>query len=173
MAERDPNVAQVDDPVLQADLLRVLRVRGPLGILNVPDLVMPVVLMGSVRPFDFVVLQPAYAPGNVSSDTAVAPAVNTVLADTGALAAGTYDFQAFLNYGALATTQRAVELQHRNAANAASLAVWRQEYGLNPVPRHFSFAVIVAANERLRFETLSAFGAGEAVSSVVMARVRV
>lgn len=172
MAARDPSRAQVNDAQLEADLLRTLEIVGPLGRINVIDAVMPVILMGSVRPFEFLVAEPAFVPGNIVNDVTVAPAINIVLSDTGALAAGTFDIQAFFEYGALAGTQRAANLELRNAANTATLAAWRMEFGLDQGIRRFAFALVLAASERLRFITQSAFGAGESVATTIMARNR-
>lgn len=122
MAERDPTLPQSADPELQADLVRLLQVQGPLGLLNVLDVVVPVVSMGQVVPLDVDVLQPSFRSTTVFANSVGSPVAGTVIVDTGQLASGVYNVAAVLT-SAVTSADANMELQHRNAANAANLAV--------------------------------------------------
>lgn len=173
MAERDANVPQVNDPQLEADLLRVLRVRGPLGVLNVLDGIVPVVLMGTVRPFDFQVLQPAFSPGNIFSSQDTSPGVNTVLLDSGPLPAGTYDVIFNANIINLGSGAGYLRMQHRDSANAATLADLAAAFGgTNSTNFTQALAIVVAANERFRWITDVASAPTGQISTLIAAIIR-
>jgi hypothetical protein len=91
--------------------------------------------------------------GDVSNGalSAAAAAANTVVADTGPLAAGVYDVEYQLHIGMLATAAAGVELvvEHRNAANNGNLSVLAGCPGGGAGSGRLS-RVAVAANERIR-----------------------
>ena len=60
------------------------------------------------------------APTAVSAKNA-APGIGAVQADTGALAAGTYDFDVYLAISDTVAVGKGLVVEHRNAANAATL----------------------------------------------------
>lgn len=95
-----------------------------------------------------------------------APAANTVLADSGALAEGNYQVYCLMS-AADGTAGASFNIQRRNAANAAN--IWEQalwgigsgpvgQSGIQPV----SFRVFLAAGERIRITNRLAGGAGSA-----------
>jgi len=174
MADSDPNTPQVVDPELTVDLTRLLQIRGPLGLLNVLDTIVPVVNMGDVVTRTVQVQSPAYRSTDVFSagEQTNAPA-NTVHADTGALAEGIYDV--FYDISLIVTVGMRWDVEHRNAANSTNLAVWRHavegtsgSIGIL-VP---SFGYEFAANERLRIINLTAPGVGFTSNAFLFARRR-
>lgn len=87
-----------------------------------------------------------------------APAGNTVLLDTGQLAAGAYRVRIVAKaVGAQAAVDKGVVLQHRNAANAADIEQVAR-LAARPNSKHFGglyleTVVDLAVNERLRLVT--------------------
>lgn len=176
MAEIDPNTPQVVDPERTVDLTRLLQIRGPLGVLNVLDTIVPVVSMGDVAPRSVQVQQPNFRTTDIFSvGWQAAAAAGTVLADTGALAAGIYDviFQAT---GHTNLNQQRTETQMRNAANTANLASW--DHGIGQVTSgadtyiSYTLALELAINERLRVIQVLVAGAGEGMAAIIFARRR-
>lgn len=93
----------------------------------------------------------------VSGKTA-APVANAVQADTGALAAGSYDFDVQIAASDTAAVGKGLVIEHRNAANGATLQT------LGGVPAGMAVQVklrsyAIAANERLRIIAGTAAGA--------------
>ena len=178
MAETDPNTPQVVDPELTVDLTRLLQIRGPLGVLNVLDTIVPVVNMGDVVTRTVTVLQPAFRSSDIfSAGLVILPAAGAILADTGALAEGTYDIAVTMAGGILLANAR-VDLEIRNAANTANLAVWTHLYGgfgsgFNQVGWSYTFALDLALNERLRAINIVAVITGaESAHATIFARRR-
>ena len=172
MAERDATRAQsLDDEVL-ASLHRLLKIVGPVGLLNVSDTIVPVVSLGDVVQRTITVAQPAFLPANIFTALNTASAAGTVQADTGALPEGTYDCQIMVS--ADNTGDLTWNFQHRNAANTASLVEWnhRTQGGGNTPPFLQVFAVEIALNERLRVVNNQALAAGEIAASAIFARIR-
>ena len=103
------------------------------------------------------------------------PLANAVNVDTGQLPAGTYDIFASISYNGTGVAQGHFELQHRNAANAATLAVLLDlafagiansgNLGLSDV------GYVIAANERLRVQVLASNFSG-GLSGVIGFRIR-
>ena len=90
-----------------------------------------------------------------------APAANSVQADTGALVAGEYDFDISLSASDTAVGKGLV-IEHRNAANSATLQV------LGGVPAggavQFKFRrITIATNERIRIIAGTAAGAANSM----------
>jgi len=155
MAGRDANRPQLDFPQLVADLIATLNLTGQLGILEMSDQVSPVFLIGS-RGVVFGGENPTFASAEVFSGSATNPAANVVLADTGALPAGTYDVMSNISIRAQkgAGGNTAVLIEHRNAANAATLAILdsmagtgNHEVAESTLPL---FGYTLALNERIR-----------------------
>lgn len=178
MAELIPGAPQVNDPELEADLIRVLSIVGPLGKLNVLDLVIPMINLGDVRPQTVDVRLPAIRSTDVfSNGVQKGVIINTILADTGALPEGTYDvgFQCQGNDNTAASGAMSCQLQHRNAANNANLALWDHVVfaaEANVVHPFYGFGYVIAANERLRCLVTLALNANRAVNAVIFARIR-
>lgn len=176
MAELNPNVPQVNDPELEVEVIRLLQIVGPLGKLNVIDAVLPTINLGNAVPTEVEVRQPSFRSTDVfSTGLQTNQAANTILADTGPLAAGVFDV---MIHGSTNTTTDPASIiaEHRNAANAANLATW--DYycmtgGGNAVvwgPFHFAYEF--ALNERLRLLQSLAGGAGRTFAAVIFARIR-
>lgn len=92
-----------------------------------------------------------------SAGRLASPGINTVLADTGPLPAGTYKVQVTLASGA-AMDETKIWVSHRNAANNADLDV----FPLSSLDSNFhwaTFVITVAVNERLRIFCAAAAGA--------------
>jgi len=179
MADFDANLPQVNDPAVETDLIRLLQITGPLGRLNVLDTVVPVVFMGNVVPQTITVLQPAFRATDVfSNGIQTAAAINTIHADTGALAAGTYDCKIKCMGMDAAARNNSLQLQHRDAANAANLAVWDHMITSNTNREVWSragfydFAYEIALNERLRILNTIAVPASQTSYALLFARRR-
>lgn len=174
MAEQDPTRPQAIDPEVTADLTRLLRIRGPLGILNVLDTIVPVVSLGNVVTPDINVRGPTFRSTDVFSAGLVgAPVIGTVLADTLALPAGTYDVIGLISI--TETNINVVEFQHRDAANASNLMVFSFLSGpdlRNDGMDRLTLSYELAANERLRFVVIGTGSVGSNYSGVIFARAR-
>lgn len=178
MAEPTDPGPVADDPELTVNLTRLLNIRGPLGLLKVLDTVVPVVSLGNVVQPIVEINQPAFRSTDVfSNGVLVAPAAGTVLADTGQLAAGTFDVQYYVSAMDFLGT-RQLDFEHRNAANAANLAIWSFLF-FNAVENQtkqwgpFNMGYEVALNERLRIVVGAvAIGAAIPVVATIFARRR-
>lgn len=178
--------ALIVDPALVAAVTRQFNLRGELQPFNLTENVVPVFDIGTLLGLDptvvttpnlvlmvaaghsaaanhYAAAPPDSAGLNVASED-VNPASGAVLADTGQLAAGLHYCQMSLSTDE--ATIRHYVLQHRDAANAASIAVWNFWIeDLNGV-RPWSFSVTFALNERLRWTVGGANIVGEAFSNV-------
>jgi len=174
MAEADPRIPQVVDPELTVDLTRLLQIRGPLGVLNVLDTIVPVVSLGNVVTPDINVRGPTFRSTDVFSIGRLgAPAAGTVLADTGALPAGIYDVMTLMTIQE--TINNFIRFSHRNAANTADLMTYDPSIGLDARSQGFDrlvFSYELAINERLRFTTVGASAVGSMYAAVIFARIR-
>lgn len=136
---------------------------------NVNGEVVPAVLVGSLVTLSAnstpMVHGVPYTAGEL-----VAPAVNTVLADTGPLPAGTYNVRLIVSgLNVTASWRTDFRLQRRDAANAAN--IWSQAFQVwEGSPRYDAvFAITLAANERLRIITVAATSAGEPIQGSIWA----
>lgn len=84
------------------------------------------------------------------------PAVNTILADTGPLATGTYRFFLMICATALYNTN-VFAVQHRDAANAATLQDFFPTNGANTTVQIQFTLEITVPNERVRFTNVAAY----------------
>ena len=181
MARRDGLRPQVDFPQLIADVIDQLNVRGPLGVLNLSDEVRPVFIIGS-RPGSLqVTSQPvAFPSASVFFGEAALPAANTIVVDTGVLPAGDYDVLAHISSHQQGAASLATQLQHRDAANAATLAVLLSAFvsaGAGTAGTGDVFLPLIgytlAINERLRVITPASNAASGGVSATIFAQRRV
>ena len=175
MAEVDPTVPQVVDPERTVDLTRLLQIRGPLGVLNVLDTIVPVVNMGDVVARAVRVNQPVFGSSDIFSiNLQTAAPINTIHADTGPLPEGDYDI--ILIGHVQSTIALNWEFQHRDAANAANLALWFDGTYANTVGSgqfvRQTFAYTFGLNERLRVLNLTALPAGHTSYAAIFARRR-
>jgi len=174
MADPDPSVPQVNDPELEADLIRSLGLVGQVGKLNFLDVVVPVVVLADVRTPTVEVSQPQFRSTDVfSNGKQLAAPINTVLADTGQLAAGTYDIL-IITSGAETDGRLAHLVEHRDAANAATLMTFAitDTGGQGIVGNQYTFAYEFGADERLRILNDIAYGANLAASATIFASRR-
>lgn len=92
-----------------------------------------------------------------------APAANAVQADTGALTAGDYDFDIFLVCSDTVAVGKGLVIEHRNAANGATLNVLG---GVSPNNGAISVLLrrfTIATNERIRVIAGTAAGAASSM----------
>jgi len=157
MPPRNPSVVQLDNPALVDQTIRDLQLMGTVGLLNFSPEVVPVYLIGdagltvSTTPI-------TYESGEIFGEREANPGAGQVKSDTGQLAAGTYDVKAWMN-GSISAglVDTRMELQHRNAANTATLAVWGLSFlGVCTAFESYEFSINIALNERLRVEYPSA-----------------
>jgi hypothetical protein len=107
-----------------------------------------------------------------SAGMQAAPVINTVLADTGQLAVGTWQFDIWLEvFDGVVNGQ--IGLQHRDAANAAN--IWDQQIqhgttGQGYITRQFSIAKTITLNERVRVICIVAGGAASRYHANIFAK---
>jgi len=176
MAETTPFVPQVNDPDLVVALTRLLSIIGPLGRLNVADLVVPVVIMGDVVARTVQIQEPAFRSSDIfTAGIQTAQPAGTILADTGQLTEGTYDIQVHTGQWSTTAGQRAA-LEIRNAANTANLIQWEVFIGFltsGGVPNLIlNMALEFAANERFRVLQGASNAAGNFALAAILARRR-
>ncbi len=177
MPPRDPTVLQLDFPLLVADLIEQLRLTGTMGLLNFLPEVRPTFIVGSREgALSITERAPVFASAEIFSGFNAAPAVNVVVVDTGALPAGDYDVFAAINFNGPGLGQGHIDLEHRNAANAATLSVPLSisMSGFNNEEANVDLPVIgqrLALNERLRVR-LILFGISGSCTAVIGARIR-
>lgn len=131
--------------------------------------VQPVSIVDQDVALNVATTEPAFALpfGGVTA----APGAAAVVADTGALAAGQWEFYIILN-GVDTTVILQCEIQHRDAANAANIWAGRS-YGAGTTGQfltQYRFGKTVAINERIRIVNITAAGAGGSVTALIFAR---
>lgn len=172
MADPDPNTPQVVDPERVVDLTRLLQIRGPLGVLNVLDTIIPVVNMGDVVSRTVTVLTPSFRQSELfSAGNQLAAPANTIHAATGALPEGVYDIQ--INISASLESAVLWFIQHRNASDTATIQEWATIV-INATGPGFtqSIAYELMLNESIRILNNSAFNVGEVSVVFMFARRR-
>lgn len=152
MPARDPQAVQLDFPLLVADLISELRLIGGVGLLNFLPEVRPTYIVGSRAGALTVTAAPViYLPAEIATGRTTNPAANAVIVDTGQLAAGDFDVKAFMTAVGATMTRELIELQHRNAANSATINAWQMGMvGGATVHMEVDFSLTIATNERLR-----------------------
>jgi hypothetical protein len=152
-----PDLARITSTFF-TNLINRLGIRPPFGEgFVMSNVVTPVSLVDSDITIPTVTTPPIFGTPFTTGVNLV-PAINTVIADTGPLAAGTWAFLVMISVLDSAGAGAVCDLQHRNAANAAN--IWDQEtYSSTNAPcnmQQFVFAKTMAANERLRAINLTA-----------------
>jgi len=176
MAPREPNRPQLDFPQLTADLIEQLNLKGQVGLLDFLDSVQPTVIIAVREGVGFSSNPPTFQSPAVFSNSSVGPAVNTVLADTGELIEGVHDV--IFGWSMSGNTAIVnVDFQHRDAANAVTLANWPHllQGDANVVVQSLpiNFAYGIALDERLRVQIIGgSMSAGARVNSWIMAQAR-
>jgi len=130
---------------------------GPQWFLS--DTIVPVSLVDSDITLDAVVGVRAQTP--VSAGVQVAQAAGTILADTGALAAGTFQFRLLLSV-VDGVNDNELQVQHRDAANAANVSEHEIMHTAAVASQNFTYdlTLTLLANERFRVVQRGAAGAG-------------
>lgn len=100
----------------------------------------------------------------VASANTVAPAANAVLADSGQLAAGLYDIDMFAAVADTLAVGKGIVIEHRNAANGATLQSYMGCPAGNGAQLNLR-GVVVQTNERIRAIVMA--GAPAALSQYV------
>lgn len=172
MAELNRSIPQVNDPELEAAVSRLLAIVGPLGRLNVSDLVVPTINLGDVVTPVIEVRQPSFAPSEqFGGNNFLGPAANTILADTGQLVAGVYDVKLIV-----ASDEDVIHgtwiVLHRNATNTGNVDTLEYALALNQGFLTLTYATSFEQNERLRIENGAAISAARFASASVWAARR-
>lgn len=171
MAEELPaGTPEVDSPLLVADLLRLLNVKGAIGHLQLADIVIPTVSLGDVVTPSIDTRTPSFRSTDVfTAGLLTGSPAATIHADTGPLPAGVYDLS--LYQAADATAPFGTE--HRNAANTVALAVWATLL-LSGANNQFNqlLGYELADNERIRISNVSDLGLGVFSTAWIFARRR-
>ena len=157
MPPRDPSVVQLDFPALTADLIGQLQLVGTVGLLNFLPEVRPTFIIGS-RGLTIEPQPTVYTPSEVFTGELNNPAGNVIIIDTGQLPAGDYDVIATLSASATAGITARNSLEHRNAANAATLSdFFTFVTPTGTMNYSITIALRLALNERLRWFNGNAF----------------
>jgi len=107
--------------------------------------------------------------GSVS--TSVAPAANAILADTGALAVGSYDFDVTAAVSDTVAVGKGIWLEHRNAANNANLRTFGVATPNGGTAHYRIERYALAASERMRCIVLVAGAASSRYAAVIGSRI--
>lgn len=139
---------------------------------TVEDIIRPVYIVGSSITLEANVSTPAFGTP-ASEGRLTAPAINTVLADTGELTEGTWDFLVLISFSSAVLMN--VDIQHRNSGNTAN--VWAHSVMLggasgDVLNYQFSLGKTVAGSERLRVLNLIAGEAGRFFQATIFSRLR-
>jgi len=171
---RDPSKIQLDFPQLIADVIADLNLVGTVGLLDFAPTVLPVYIIGD-RDLTVDSVPVAFRSAEIFSGFNAAAGIAAVIADTGALPAGTYDIFAKINLAGSTAAVAHAEVQHRNAANAATLAVLADVPTTSTVTSgnasilHSGY--VLAGSERIRIQMLVAALSG-GITGVIGARLR-
>lgn len=175
MAPREPIRPQLDFPQLTADLIRQLQLKGQVGLLDFIDSVQPTMIIGIRDGISFNFVTPSFTSAQVTSGEALSPAANTIVADTGPLPAGTYDLTAQINIVGNGAAQQYGALEHRNAANSATLATLLRQLTTTITNRSAPSAIlplmgyVIGASERLRVRSPNQLITGGVSGSIYLA----
>jgi len=173
MGAPNPNVPQVNDPELEAELIRQLSVIGNLGKLRVLDVVLPTISMGNVITPAIDVRQPAFRSTDIfSAGVQVAALQDFTHARTGDLPEGTYDVRIII--WVQDNVARHFIMSHLNAANTV-VAQWF--YGFAEArgsagTYHSEFGYELALNEELLIQNAEAISAGDLSYASIWTRRR-
>jgi len=171
MPPRDASKVQLDFPVLTADLIDQLRLTGVIGVMDFLPEVRPTFIIGA-RGLTATVNPPTFLQSEIFSVEATNPAANSVVVDTGQLAAGDYDV--VLAWGQTQTTVQVTspQMQLRDAADAVTLLQWFLPSNIIAnVNTNITFAINILLNQRIRLFTGAALIGN--IGGTIMAKRRV
>lgn len=174
-------MARIIDPDLIAAIVRQLNVRGELAPFDISQVAVPVFDIGKLTALDTIQAvgtrsdqtfvpgaPPALNDGNALSDVVNNPAAGASIFDSGQLAAGII----WLTFSATTdVTGTLLELQWRNAANAATLASWNflMEPGQTVSIGPFSPSLLL--NERFRVVNVNVLVGNVALNMTVQPQI--
>ena len=147
----------VTDLTAIQNFINSLGLQGAVPTMDAVPRVVPVAVVANPIPTTVTAaVAVPFTSSDVHSDSTTTPGAGAVLADTGALPAGQYAVIVGWSGSSIAQLSQ-LQLQHRNAANAANLTVWEFSFtnvagnlGIaNSAPLVFDYRI--ALNERLRF----------------------
>lgn len=169
MTDRNPDVPQSDDATLVSDLIRLLRIVGPLGRLRVADIVVPVVNMGDVVTRSITAMQPVFREGDVfTAGVQTAAPANTTHATTGALPAGTYDVQFYVS----PHTSEAHIWEIRYITPIPAITTWSVVVPIDGPGFYQTIAFELVDDATLQIRNTTVFGAGVQSVATIFARIR-
>lgn len=175
MPPRDPGKIQLDFPLLVADLIEQLGLVGTVGLLDFAPTVIPVFIVGD-RDLSVDAVSPVFASTQIFQGFSAAPLNNAVIVDSGQLPAGTYDIFGAISSKAVGTSAAQILLEHRNAANDATLAVLLSVVFTSVIADvHANLApmgYVIAEDERLRVANIGGVNATGPVAATIGARIR-
>jgi len=156
MAERDASKVQLDFPELTADLIRQLRLTGTVGLLELLDQVRPVYIVAQREgALSITVAPPIFNSSAIFTGAVTDPLANTNIFDTGPLPAGDYDIFAGMGADGTVVVPTSLQIEHRNAADAANLAILLQlpmtASGFDRRAELQAMRYSINLNERFRF----------------------
>lgn len=160
-------IGVIQKPGLFEDLLRRTGVNRPQQPFVLDGDVVPVILVDSAVSF-VAAPTPAYTvPDIFTAGVQIAPAISTVLADTGQLSIGFYTVISLISIGEGAR----ISLQWRDAANAVTLM--DHQFFAGPTLNPFFSARFAIENDNERFRVINnaAGGVGIAYQATLFAKI--
>lgn len=160
---------QVVDEAFVDDMVRDLQVVGTMGVLDVADGIVPVYLLGQRTAFKVEIEEPSFKFTELFTEgfQGSAPAA-TLMAETGQLPVGIYDFWVHFGGASAVATGRYV-LRWLDAALAEKI-IWTPDAGQEYGGSHsLKFALELATGEGIEVETLATVTNS---SVVIAARLR-
>jgi len=162
-------IGVIQKPGFFEDILTRFGINRPLAAFQLDGDVVPVILVDSAISFT-AAPSPAYGVTDVfTAGIQVAPAINTILADTGPLPVGPYTLQWIL----VVREQNILAFEWRDAANAVNL--WTQRLETPPagedMPQFSTRLNVVNVNERFRIRVASAGTAGIEYQASILAKI--
>jgi len=164
-------IGVIQKPGLTEDILRRLGVNRPGQPFTLDGDVVPVILIDSGVSFVASPTPPYAVTDWFTAGVVVAPAINTILADTGPLPTGSYTVQGIINAG----EQNTFTFEWRDAANAANLR--GQVFQLSnagTIDQNVMFSsrfLVENVNERFRIRLNAAGNVGVNYQGTVLARI--
>ena len=165
MPEIYPITSNVFPGLLERLGVRLTAPRAPLYYLS--DVVMPVTIVDSGITFAAVVDPGVQLFATEGQQTA--PLINDLLADTGALPVGNYEFKVWLAHDEQVFGPK-VAIEHRDALNTGN--IWSHHFYFTNIPGffHFECSVALAEDERLRLRVEVGATAARVYNGIIFRR---
>lgn len=156
-----PSLSQITATFFTSLITRLGVRPPPAEAFLLSNVIQPVSLVDADISIPVTVSDPVFSAPN-SAGLTTGPVVNTVLADTGQLAAGNWQFEVWMSFYDSAANMR-LQLQHRDSANAANL--WSHTVSVRTggqgITQVFKWAQSLSLNERVRVINTIAATAGD------------